>query len=76
MPSFLAHSNRQQRLYQAMPQYTEEEVRNALKDLRAGAGQRETAAKWAIPLTILRRRIKGGQTSRKGYERFQRLSQV
>ncbi|KAK2036556.1 hypothetical protein LZ31DRAFT_510924, partial [Colletotrichum somersetense] len=59
-----------------MKQYPEYELQQALLEVTAGKGIRETARAWGIPVTSLYHRFHGRQSKNTAYTHMQRLSQA
>jgi 4-hydroxybenzoate polyprenyltransferase len=59
-----------------MPQYTEDDVSQALINVANGKGVRAAARDWGVPYTTLRERIKGRENHSISAENQQRLSRV
>ncbi|KAJ4859594.1 tc5 transposase DNA-binding domain-containing protein [Trichoderma breve] len=57
-----------------MPDYTEDNVLSALKDIESGLSQRKAAQRWKVPRATLQKRLSGGVTRRQANEHKQRLS--
>jgi hypothetical protein len=59
-----------------MPQYTEDDLILATKDVENGKSIRSAAKEWGVPYPTLRGRIKGSETHSNAAESQQRLSRV
>ena len=59
-----------------MATYIENDVQNALADLRNGGVLRTMSARHGVPRTTLRGRLNGAQSCRDVYDDEQRLSTV
>ena len=59
-----------------MATYTENDVQNALADLRNGGALATTATRHGVPRTTLRNRLNGARSCRDVHDDKQRLSTV
>ena len=59
-----------------MTLYTEDDVQNALTDLKNGYSIRTATARHGVPRTTLQDRLKGAQTARQSHADQQRLSVI
>jgi 4-hydroxybenzoate polyprenyltransferase len=59
-----------------MPQYTEDDIAQAIKDVANGAALKSAAKEWGVPPNTLRDRIKGSEGHSIAAESQQRLSRV
>ncbi len=59
-----------------MPLYTENDIKNALKEVQMGVSQRIVSKKYGIPRATLYDRINGSESATKAQEHLQRLSAV
>ncbi|KAI3532057.1 transposase [Colletotrichum abscissum] len=57
-----------------MPQYTEDQLRQALEDISNGKSQKRASLEYGIPRSTLQLRLQGGQTRRVAFSDWQRLS--
>ncbi|KAF4784241.1 hypothetical protein HER10_EVM0005940 [Colletotrichum scovillei] len=57
-----------------MPQYTEDQLRQALEDISNGKSQKRASLEYGIPRSTLQLRLQGGQTRKVAFADWQRLS--
>lgn len=55
--------------------YSNEDVRQALDDIKGGKSLRKAASQWGVPRTTLQRRMQGAQSREIAFSEHQRLSQ-
>ncbi|KAL2109771.1 hypothetical protein VUR80DRAFT_2036 [Thermomyces stellatus] len=58
-----------------MPKYTEENLQNAISEVKTGVPLKSAARRWGIPRSTLRSRIKGHQARSAAFAPYQRLVQ-
>jgi hypothetical protein len=59
-----------------MPQYTEDDIAQAIEDIANGKSSTLAAKEWVVPHSTIRNRIKGHESHSTAAESQQRLSRV